>query len=120
MIESYYTPEQLDDLKERGEQLGQERIQQSQEEWAELIAEVRAEMEKGHRPVGPGGPGDGPALDGPGQRVHRRRPRDRTLAGPPLEGARRHHRRRSTTAGTTPGASSEYIGQAMAAVKGNP
>jgi DNA-binding transcriptional MerR regulator len=47
MIESYYTPEQLDDLKKRGEQLGEERIRQYQEEWAEVIAKVRAEMEKG-------------------------------------------------------------------------
>ena len=39
------------------------------------------------------------------ERVHRRRPRDRTLAGPPLEGAGRHHRRRSTTASTIRGAS---------------
>jgi MerR family transcriptional regulator, thiopeptide resistance regulator len=47
MIESYYTPEQLDDLRKRGEQMGPERIRQSQEQWAELIAEVRAEQEKG-------------------------------------------------------------------------
>ena len=53
MIESYYTPEQLDDLKKRGEQIGPERIQQSQEEWAELIAQVRAEMEKGTDPTAP-------------------------------------------------------------------
>jgi hypothetical protein len=53
MIESYYTPEQLDDLKKRGEQIGQERIQQSQQEWAELIAQVHAEMEKGTDPTSP-------------------------------------------------------------------
>jgi DNA-binding transcriptional MerR regulator len=53
MIESYYTPEQLDALKKRGEQLGQERIEQSQEEWAELIAQVRTEMDKGTDPSAP-------------------------------------------------------------------
>jgi MerR family transcriptional regulator, thiopeptide resistance regulator len=53
MIESYYTPEQLETLKERGEQLGPERIRQSQEDWADLIAEVRAEMDKGTDPTAP-------------------------------------------------------------------
>jgi MerR family transcriptional regulator, thiopeptide resistance regulator len=53
MIESYYTPEQLDDLKKRGERLGEERIRQSHEEWAELIAQVRAEMDKGTDPSAP-------------------------------------------------------------------
>jgi MerR family transcriptional regulator, thiopeptide resistance regulator len=54
MIESYYTPEQLEQLRIRGEQLGEERIQQVQREWPELIAEVRAEMEKGNDPAAPG------------------------------------------------------------------
>ena len=53
MIENYYTPEQLDDLKKRGELLGEERIRQSHEEWAELIAQVRAEMDKGTDPADP-------------------------------------------------------------------
>jgi DNA-binding transcriptional MerR regulator len=53
MIESYYTPEQLEALKARGEQLGPERIQQSQREWADLIAQVRSEMEKGTDPAAP-------------------------------------------------------------------
>jgi DNA-binding transcriptional MerR regulator len=53
MIESYYTPEQLESLKARGEQLGPERIRQSQQEWADLIAQVRAEMEKGTDPAAP-------------------------------------------------------------------
>ena len=53
MIESYYTPEQLDDLKKRGEQLGEERIRQSQEDWAALIAQVRAEMDRGTDPSAP-------------------------------------------------------------------
>jgi DNA-binding transcriptional MerR regulator len=53
MIESYYTPEQLEDIKKRGEQLGEEGIRQSQEDWAELIAEVRAERDKGTDPMAP-------------------------------------------------------------------
>jgi DNA-binding transcriptional MerR regulator len=53
MIESYYTPEQMEDLKKRGEQLGPEGIRRSQEEWAELIAEVRAAMEAGTDPTAP-------------------------------------------------------------------
>ena len=53
MIESYYTPEQLETLKARGEAMGQDRIQQSQEDWAELIAAVRAERDKGTAPTDP-------------------------------------------------------------------
>jgi DNA-binding transcriptional MerR regulator len=53
MIESYYTPEQLEKLKKRGEEIGHERIQQVQAEWPELIAQVRAEMEKGTDPLAP-------------------------------------------------------------------
>jgi DNA-binding transcriptional MerR regulator len=53
MIESYYTPEQLESLKKRVEALGPDRIRQSQEDWAELIAEVRAEMDKGTDPMAP-------------------------------------------------------------------
>jgi DNA-binding transcriptional MerR regulator len=53
MIESYYTPEQLESLKKRGKEIGDERIQQVQEEWPKLIAEVRAEMQKGTSPQAP-------------------------------------------------------------------
>jgi MerR family transcriptional regulator, thiopeptide resistance regulator len=53
MIENYYAPEQLDEIKKRGEQLGEEGLRRSQEEWAELIAEVRAEMDKGTDPTAP-------------------------------------------------------------------
>jgi hypothetical protein len=51
MIEKYYTPEQLEQLKARKEQVGEERIWQVQEEWPKLHAEVRAEMEKGTDPT---------------------------------------------------------------------
>jgi MerR family transcriptional regulator, thiopeptide resistance regulator len=53
MIESYYMPEQLETLKARGEQFGPERIRQSQEDWADLIAEVRVERDKGTDPMAP-------------------------------------------------------------------
>jgi MerR family transcriptional regulator, thiopeptide resistance regulator len=53
MIESYYTPEQMEYLKQRREQVGDERIQQVQKEWPELIAQVRAEMQKGTAPTAP-------------------------------------------------------------------
>ena len=53
MIENYYTPEQMEAIKKRGEQMGEEAIRQSQVDWAELIAEVRAEKEKGTDPTDP-------------------------------------------------------------------
>ena len=53
MFENYYTPEQLDEIKRRGEELGPERIERSHEEWAELIAQVRAERDKGTDPAAP-------------------------------------------------------------------
>jgi DNA-binding transcriptional MerR regulator len=47
----YYTPEQQEELKRRAEAVGEERIRQvEQKEWPDLIAEVRAEMEKGTDP----------------------------------------------------------------------
>ncbi len=51
MFEKYYTPEQLEQLKARGEQLGEERIRQAQEEWPKLHAQVQAEMAKGTDPT---------------------------------------------------------------------
>lgn len=51
MFEKYYTPEQMEQLKQRGSQLGEERIRQVQEEWPKLMAEVRAEMDKGADPA---------------------------------------------------------------------
>jgi DNA-binding transcriptional MerR regulator len=52
MMEKYYTPEQLEQLRRRGEAVGQERIRQVQAEWPALIAEVRAAMERGDDPAG--------------------------------------------------------------------
>lgn len=50
MYEKYYTQEQLEYLEKRKEEVGEDRIEEVQKEWKELIAEVRAEMEKGTDP----------------------------------------------------------------------
>jgi DNA-binding transcriptional MerR regulator len=51
MIEKYYTPEQLAWLEERRQRVGEERIREVEAEWATLIAEVKAEMERGTEPT---------------------------------------------------------------------
>jgi len=51
MIESYYTPEQREDIRKRGEQIGEEGLRRSQEDWAELIAEVRVAKDRGADPM---------------------------------------------------------------------
>jgi DNA-binding transcriptional MerR regulator len=53
MMETYYTPEQMEYLKKRREEVGEERMKQAPADWAELIAQVRAEMEKGTDPADP-------------------------------------------------------------------
>lgn len=53
MIENYFLPEQLEYLKQRGEQLGDERTRTAPTEWTELIALVRAEMKNGTAPTDP-------------------------------------------------------------------
>lgn len=50
-IENYYTPQQLAYLQERQEILGEERIQQAQSEWQELIEEVRTAIKNGIDPT---------------------------------------------------------------------
>jgi DNA-binding transcriptional MerR regulator len=51
MFEKYYTPEQMEALKQRGEALGPEHIRQVEGEWPELMAKVQAEMERGTDPA---------------------------------------------------------------------
>ncbi|CAA9452108.1 MAG: Transcriptional regulator, MerR family [uncultured Rubrobacteraceae bacterium] len=46
----YYTPEQREEIEERGRGLGEERIRQVEAEWPELMEQVRAEMEAGTDP----------------------------------------------------------------------
>lgn len=45
--EKYYTPEQLQRLRRRGEELGEEAIENAQREWSEIYAGLRAEMHAG-------------------------------------------------------------------------
>jgi MerR family transcriptional regulator, thiopeptide resistance regulator len=51
MVEKYYTPEQLEEFQERARQFGEERIRQAEADWQELIAQVRAEMDRGTDPA---------------------------------------------------------------------
>ena len=51
--EEYYTPEQLEELKQRRQQFGEEHIRAVEAEWPQLIAKVRAEMEAGTDPADP-------------------------------------------------------------------
>lgn len=50
-MERHFTPEQLAWLQERGERLGEPRIQAVQDAWAELIPQMRAAMERGADPA---------------------------------------------------------------------
>jgi DNA-binding transcriptional MerR regulator len=53
MFEKYYTKEQLEELKQRADALGEKGMRQAEKDWADLIAEVRDEMEKGTDPLSP-------------------------------------------------------------------
>jgi DNA-binding transcriptional MerR regulator len=56
MIENYYTPEQLESFRKRREEAaaaGQDIAKQGTADWAELLAQVRVEMEKGTDPADP-------------------------------------------------------------------
>jgi MerR family transcriptional regulator, thiopeptide resistance regulator len=50
MTESYYTPEQLAQLKQRADQIGPGCIQAAEQEWPQLIAKAQALMEEGAAP----------------------------------------------------------------------
>jgi len=53
MFEKYFTPEQLAQMQQRREQIGEDHIREVEAEWPRLIAAVRAEMEKGTDPADP-------------------------------------------------------------------
>ncbi|HUQ72187.1 MAG TPA: MerR family transcriptional regulator [Planctomycetaceae bacterium] len=54
MIENYYTPDQLETLRQRREAPGgDELVQQGTADWAELFAQLTAEMERGTDPADP-------------------------------------------------------------------
>jgi MerR family transcriptional regulator, thiopeptide resistance regulator len=50
MFDKYYTPEQLEELRQRAEKLGPAGMEQAQNDWQELIEAVRREMEQGTDP----------------------------------------------------------------------
>jgi MerR family transcriptional regulator, thiopeptide resistance regulator len=115
MHERYYTPEQLDQLAARGDALGEEGMRKAEQDWAELIAEMEAERERGTDPADPrvqalaerwralveqftgGDPGIAASL----QRMYED------------QGAERASR------GAMPAGLSEYVGRAMAARPGS-
>jgi DNA-binding transcriptional MerR regulator len=51
MLDKYYTPEQMEELKQRREALGEDRIRQAEGEWKELMEQVQAEMDRGTDPA---------------------------------------------------------------------
>jgi MerR family transcriptional regulator, thiopeptide resistance regulator len=51
MIDKYYTREQLDELKARADALGEGGMQKAQEDWKELIEEVKMEIDRGANPT---------------------------------------------------------------------
>ena len=53
MRNRYYTPEQLDQLEQRRQALGEDAIKDVEREWAEIFATLRAEMDKGTDPADP-------------------------------------------------------------------
>ena len=46
-MERYYTPEQMEELSQRAEALGEEGMARAHQDWARLIAEVEAERQAG-------------------------------------------------------------------------
>jgi DNA-binding transcriptional MerR regulator len=53
MRERYYTPEQLDQLQQRRQQLGEDAIKDVEREWGEIFATLKQEMDKGTDPADP-------------------------------------------------------------------
>jgi MerR family transcriptional regulator, thiopeptide resistance regulator len=53
MRERYYTPEQLDQLEQRRQALGEEAIKDVEREWGEIFATLKQEMDSGTDPADP-------------------------------------------------------------------
>ena len=53
MHERYYTPEQLEQLSERAEAMGEDGMRKAEQDWADLLAEVAEEQRKGTDPGDP-------------------------------------------------------------------
>ncbi|WP_437991598.1 MerR family transcriptional regulator [Sorangium sp. So ce145] len=52
MIEKYYTPEQLEELKQRADAMGPEKMREAESAWKQIYDDMRAEMQKGSDPKG--------------------------------------------------------------------
>lgn len=52
-VEASYTPEQLEELRQRREKLGEAGMKKAENDWKELIAAMRMHMEKGTDPTDP-------------------------------------------------------------------
>ena len=52
-MEQYFTPQQLAQLGERRAQVGEQRIREVEQEWAVLIPQVQAAMDRGADPTSP-------------------------------------------------------------------
>ena len=53
MRQRYYTPEQLDQLEQRRQAIGDDKIRGVEREWAEIFATLRAELDAGSDPTDP-------------------------------------------------------------------
>jgi DNA-binding transcriptional MerR regulator len=53
MRERYYSPEQLDQLEQRRQALGEDAIKDVEREWGEIFATLKQEMDKGTDPADP-------------------------------------------------------------------
>jgi MerR family transcriptional regulator, thiopeptide resistance regulator len=51
MLDKYYTPEQMEELRQRREALGEDRMRQAETDWKELMEQVQAEMDRGTDPA---------------------------------------------------------------------
>jgi DNA-binding transcriptional MerR regulator len=51
VVDKYYTPEQMEKIRQQGEKIGEARIREVEGEWVELQAAIRAEMAKGTDPT---------------------------------------------------------------------
>lgn len=69
IMEKYFSPEQMQSIKRRGDELGPERIHAVEQAWPEVIAGMQAAMQLGKDPASE----EVQALAQPGARVHRRR-----------------------------------------------
>ncbi len=80
MSEQYYTPEQLEQLEARRNDLGEDGMLKAQQDWADLIAELDAERIAGTDVGDPRVQAMADALAGADRGLHGRRSRDRLLA----------------------------------------